>query len=224
MKSHGLAVLVLWLSGCGGFGAPSLFGDEHLRSERRNVLERRASEAQIERLKNEVRRLESDLRQAELFLIAAESRLAGAHTKAEAVRMAAEARNLLEVLSKQAPWWDEEIALARQKLAESDEHLKSAHVGAAILLASHATRIAAAIEEELETVRRAKNVRRVRVQRANLRSGPSTKSEVIGVIRRGHPVFQEKTKRDWVLVRTPSGRVGWVNGTLLESFPASPSR
>ena len=48
------------------------------------------------------------------------------------------------------------------------------------------------------------------LKRVNLRALPTTRSDVIEVLRAKTPVVHEKEDGDWILVRTPSGRLGWV--------------
>ena len=186
--------------------------------------ERRADRARMERLEGDVRRLSTDLQQAERALIAVESKLIGAHTRAQAVRAHAETLSQLEVAAGKAPWLDEETRQARQKLSDADKHIRQSHYGAAILFASRAKRIASDIAAQAEAVRKAQNVSRVRVAVAVVRARPERRSSVVVKLTRGTPVFPEKEEGGWVLVRTPRGQIGWMAGSLLESFPASPSR
>jgi SH3-like domain-containing protein len=71
---------------------------------------------------------------------------------------------------------------------------------------------------ESETDRVAKwDVQRVtRGSRVNLRSGPSQDSNVVGVLESQTPLYPERELPDWMLVRTPEGRIGWVHRTLLK--------
>jgi hypothetical protein len=183
--------------------------------------ERRAQAAQIDRLRSEVERLKSDLEQAELALIATESSLTGAFTRAAAVRAVAEARSQLEGAVRAAPWRTEAAALARQKLDDSDEQIRENRFGAAILFASGAQRIATDMEEEAKRVRAAKDVRRVSVNSARIRSGPSIKADVVMVVGQSTPVFPEKARDGWLLVRTTAGDIGWIKASLLDEIPGS---
>ena len=51
----------------------------------------------------------------------------------------------------------------------------------------------------------------------NLRAGPSLDYRVIDRLPKRTPVFPERSHRDWKLVRTPSGQVGWVHDALLRT-------
>ncbi len=186
--------------------------------------ERRADRSRMEQLEADVRRLSTDLQQAEKALIAVESKLTGAHTRAQAVRAHAETLSLLEVVANKAPWLDVETRHARQKLRDADKHIREGHYGAAILFASRAQRIASDIAAQAEAVRRAQNVSQVRVAIAVVRAKPERRSAVVVKLTRGTPVFPEKKEGGWVLLRTPRGKIGWMAGSLLESFPASPAR
>lgn len=219
----------LFVFGCGHSGRVLPDGGSTAESKACRALvahqrvERRADAVRMERLESEIKRLHSDLGQAEAALIVAESRLAGAHTRAQAVRELAEARSLLEVAAKDAPWRSEEAELARRKIDESDEQLGEQHFGAAILLASRAKRIATDIAAEAQAVRSGQDVYQVRVEHANLRAGPSEDAEVVEVLPYGAPAFLEKTDGAWAMLRTVGGDVGWMYRPLLESFPPSPA-
>ena len=186
--------------------------------------ERRADLARMEQLENDVRRLTSDLRQAERSLIAVESKLSGAHTRARAVRAMAEARSQLERAARDAPWQVEELRAARQKLDAADKQIRAGHYGAAMLFASRAKRSAGDIAAEGRAVRNAKDVSQVRAELAAVREKPSRKSRIVVKLARGTPVFPEKREKGWVLVRTTTGKIGWVAGSLLGALPASPAR
>ena len=49
----------------------------------------------------------------------------------------------------------------------------------------------------------------------NLRGGPSTTHPVLEVLGEATPVFAERSDGAWTLVRTLSGRVGWIHAGLL---------
>ena len=51
--------------------------------------------------------------------------------------------------------------------------------------------------------------------RVNLRAEPSTESPVVAVLPSELPVFPEGDSGEWVLVRTVSGKVGFVHAGLL---------
>jgi len=185
--------------------------------------QQRSSAARIERLESELKRLRSDLSQAQDALITAESRLKGAHTRALAVRSLAEAHSQLESARVLAPWRSADVEQAETMLAESDGQLQAEHFGAAILFASRAQRVAADIATEARAVRAAGNALRVAVERANLRSGPSTGFDILAVLGRETPLFLEHSEGDWVLVRTMSADMGWIFADLIEPLPPAPA-
>jgi hypothetical protein len=180
--------------------------------------QQRASQARIDQLEAEIARLQSDLSQAQEVIVAAESQLSGAHTRALAVRSVAEARSALESSAARAPWKRKEAEHAREFLAEADQHAVAGHFGAAILLASRAARVASAIDEEVRAVRGRRGTLQVAVARANLREGPSMEGKVVATLARGTPLLPERREADWMLVRTPQNRLGWVHRSLVEAL------
>ena len=185
--------------------------------------ERNASAATIGQLQSEIRRLSSDLKQAEKALISAESSLTEVHTRAQAVRALAEARNEIEQAVIQTPWRRKEAEVASRKLEEADRQLQAGHIGASILFASRARRIASDIGAEARTVRGGKKAKQIGARPVRLRSTASSKGKIVAVIPPHRPVFPEKVHGKWVLVRTLSGKVGWVPTTALQVLPASPA-
>ena len=51
----------------------------------------------------------------------------------------------------------------------------------------------------------------------NLRAGPSREYPVIDQLPERTPVFPERSRAGWQLVRAPSGQVGWVHDSLLRT-------
>jgi SH3-like domain-containing protein len=84
-----------------------------------------------------------------------------------------------------------------------------------VFFVSRASRIAASLLAEAELVGKTPTTRYVKGARVNLRAEPTTESKVVAVLPRELPVFPEADTAGWVLVRTASGRVGWVHGSLL---------
>lgn len=176
---------------------------------------RRAESQRIEYLEREVERMRADLRQAEEAMINLESGMRGDHTQADAVSALAEARVALEDACEHAPWRENDCRKARGKLEEAERLHQGGRMGAAVFFASRAERIADDVAGEAREVATSRHALFVRGARVNLRSGPSTDEMILGVLTRATPVFQERRDGEWVLVRTHSGRVGWIYGSLL---------
>jgi uncharacterized protein YgiM (DUF1202 family) len=166
-------------------------------------------------LELEIDRLQADLAAAEEALVAVESGMRGGQTRAEAVSMLAEARIEVDRAARRAPWRAEAAAEARAKLDEAERELGAGHIGSAVFFVSRASRIAASLLAEAELVGKTPTTRYVKGARVNLRAEPTTESKVVAVLPRELPVFPEADTAGWVLVRTASGRVGWVHGSLL---------
>ncbi len=176
---------------------------------------RQAKEVRSDALEREVERLRADLRQAEEAMVAIESGQRGDHTRANAVSAIAEARIAVERASRSAAWSTEAIEDAQKKLDAADRQLQSGHFGSAVFFASRAHRVADDLRRQSSQLERAENVRFVTARRLNLRAEPSKHGSVLDQLTRGTPVFSGRTDGDWVLVRTPSGQVGWVFASLL---------
>jgi hypothetical protein len=178
---------------------------------------RRAESERAARLQEEVERLRVDLRQAEEALVEAESGLRGDLTRADAVSSLAEVRIQVERSTQEAPWRTEEIAEARAKLADADRLIQESHFGAALFLTYRARRIAGLLHSEAEKLKSVPGARFIKDNHVNLRAGPSTDDDIVGVLTRGAPLFPEQWQGSWVLVRTASGHVGWVHLSLIEA-------
>ena len=114
-----------------------------------------------------------------------------------------------------APWRAEAVDEARTKLDEADRELGAGHIGSAVFFVSRASRIAATLLAEAELVGKTPTTRYVKGGRVNLRAEPTTESPVVAVLPVELPVFPEADTGEWVLVRTVSGKVGWVHASLL---------
>lgn len=176
---------------------------------------RAAQDARTASLEREVARLEADLNQAEEAMVTIESGLRGPHSRADAVSTVADVRIAIERAARLAPWRGDDIERARAKIAEAERQLRAGHSGSALFFASRADRIAEALSEEAEQVARVPAARFIGASRANLRSGPSKHERVLTVLPTSTPVFPERSEDGWLLVRTPSGPVGWVHDSVL---------
>jgi len=233
-RASGVVGAFLWVSlvaGCSSTWAPSgppqVVNEAEVQASIRAEVQQRVASERADRLARQVERLQTDLRQAEEALVMAESGLVGSHSRARAVSSLAEARIQVEGAGRAAPWRRDDIAAARAKLDEANRQIEERHFGAALFFVYRAERIAKALEAEAKQVHATPGARFVRVRRANLRGGPSLSEDVLTVVERGTPVFPESHRRDWILVRTTSDRVGWIHVDLLAdqapSPPASPS-
>lgn len=210
----GLAGALLGACLSGGCATPASESPETARSIDAAVYQRALLD-RSERLEAEVARLRADLGQAEEALVRAESGLRGSHSRADAVSSLAEVRIQMERAAGRAPWRAEEIEEARLKLEEADRQIDAGHFGAALFFVYRTARIAEQLEAEAESVRGRPGTLYVRSARVNLRAGPSTDEKVVRVLGQGTPVFPERTRNAWMLVRIGSGSVGWVYANLL---------
>jgi SH3-like domain-containing protein len=60
----------------------------------------------------------------------------------------------------------------------------------------------------------------IAVDKANVRSGPGKKYEVLWSVGKYFPVDVVKTSGDWRQIRDYEGDVGWIHHSLLEEIPA----
>lgn len=176
---------------------------------------RRADADRVRLLERENDRLRADVNDAEASLVELESGLRNTHTRAEAVSAVAEARIQVDRAAKQVPWRSDLAAEARQKLDEADHQLADGRVAAAIFFASRASRIAANVLAEAQRAEHNPGTQYVRSARANLRAEPSPDAKVVSVLPSGLPIFPEENRGEWLLVRTVSGQVGWINASLV---------
>lgn len=177
---------------------------------------RRAETDRAARLAGEVAELRSDLQQAEEALVAAESGLRGSYTRADAISKLADARIRVARARNAAPWQSSQIAEAQGKLEEAERQVAAGHFGAGLFLVYRAERLSDALEAEARRVHATPGTRFIRSGRVNLRSGPSIDQPIISILTPGTPVFPETEESPWMLVRTASGDVGWVHGTLID--------
>jgi SH3-like domain-containing protein len=180
---------------------------------------RAAQSARTEYLEREITRLKADLTQAEEAMVTIESGLRGEHTRADAVSTVADARIEVERAARAAPWRRDDIQQARSKLEEAERQLRVGHSGSALFFASRAARIAQTLSDEAAQVALSRGSRFVHTSQANLRSGPSRRNRIVAVVPQATPVFPERHDGRWLLVRTPSGPVGWIHDSVLEAAP-----
>lgn len=179
------------------------------------VVYHKAEIERADRLSVEVKRLQADLLRAEEALVKVESGLRGNHTRANAVSELAEARILVKHAAEQAPWRDKETAEARNKLAEAERHVQQNNPGAALFFVYRARRIAELGLLEAETVRSQPDTYYVSGDRVNLRLRPTIRGRVLRILENETPVFVERSKGEWLLVRVVSGSAGWIHASLV---------
>lgn len=200
-----LVCALLGCSACGILRGPEADFEVYLRAESERVTA----------LERDVARLQADLREAEEALVATESGLRGHRIRADAVSALAQARIEVDRARTRAPWRSHEAGEAQAKLEEAERQLADGHVGSAIFFASRASRIASTLLAEADRVARMSGTR-FAAGRVNLRSQPSGNAEVKAVIPQGLPMFPEREEEGWLLVRTVSGHVGWVDVSLVK--------
>jgi hypothetical protein len=178
---------------------------------------RRAEAERAEFYEREVERLRADLQQAEQSLVAMESGLRGFQSRADAVSALAEARIDLERVSPSVPWRQDRVEEAHDKLAEASRQLQAGHVGSAVFFASRAQRITENLQAEVRQVAGWEQKSLVLGDDVELRTAPSGEADVVDTLVAQTPVFPERSRNDWTLVRTPSGRIGWVRASRLST-------
>jgi hypothetical protein len=211
-----LLVLALASSGCSTVAITKL---ERLPPQASIDVEvyRRAETERASRLAMQVAHLRADLRQAEEALVMAESGLRGTHTRADAVSGLAEARIQVKRAAAAAPWRSDELGEARLKLEEAQRQIDDGHFGAARFFVYRAQRIADNLEAEAARVYAEPDTRFTHGRGVNLRAGPSKHDPILGVLPDRTPVVPESRRADWLLVRTASGEVGWIHGSLVRA-------
>jgi SH3-like domain-containing protein len=118
-------------------------------------------------------------------------------------------------VTRSVPWRRDRVGEARAQIEAADRQLADDHLGAAIFFASRARRTTEALRVEAQQVAEWSHKRVIRGDRVNLRAAPSETGNVVEVLARETPLYPERSFREWTLVRTPDGRVGWVHDTLL---------
>jgi hypothetical protein len=127
----------------------------------------------------------------------------------------ADARISLESAHRRAPWRTDDANRARSKLAAAERQLDAGHNGSAIFFAARAGRVASDLDAEAAEIERGADADFVDAPRVNLRAGPSTGHRVVEVLIATTPIFSGRLDGDWLLVRTLTGRVGWIHGSLV---------
>jgi len=213
MSISAIALLsILFGAGCAQLGPPKQKDSPPLRDI---AVYHRAETQRADQLSVEVKRLRADLLRAEEALVKVESGLRGNHTRANAVSELAEARILVKRAARKAPWRTKETSEAQSKLAEAERQVQQSNPGAALFFVYRARRIAELGLLEAKTVRSQPDTYFVVGDRVNLRAGPTTSDRVLRVLAGDTPVFVERSKGEWFLVRVISGSAGWIHESLV---------
>jgi len=184
----------------------------HEDHEERHALD----QDRIGSLEMEIDRLRADLAQAEATMLATDSDVRAARNRATAVSIMAEARIAVERAQEIVKWRPAELLEAQSKLVEAEKQLTGGHPPAAVYFASRGQRIAQSLINEAKLVEQSPETRFVRSGTLNLRAGPSIEDRVVRTLKHGTPVFEQRRRGDWARVRTLSGELGWVHGSLLQ--------
>ncbi|MCH7600982.1 MAG: SH3 domain-containing protein [Myxococcales bacterium] len=207
-------VSILLETGCSQLGTPTPTPTDS-PPLRDIAVYHRAETQRADQLSIEVKRLRADLLRAEEALIKVESGLRGNHTRANAVSELAEARILVKRAAQRASWRTKETSEAQSKLAEAERQVQQGNPGAALFFVYRARRIAELGLLEAKTVRSQPDTFFVVGDRVNLRAGPTTSDRVLRVLASDTPVFVERSKDEWFLVRVISGSAGWIHKSLV---------
>lgn len=169
----------------------------------------------IEQLEREAKRLKAELHRAQEILVAVESGLKSGYTRADAVKSMAEVQIKLEKTTSFSPWHPDKITHAQNKLEIAQSHIDAGRFGVGIFHIYEASNLVDIVSSENDAIQKSENLLLVSAERVNLRGGPSTSYDVITTLPRRTPLFLEERTDKWMLVRTPSGTVGWIYSGLV---------
>jgi uncharacterized protein YgiM (DUF1202 family) len=187
----------------------------------RNDTEVRNLQARLRRSEDEQRRLEDrlaaeqrDLEVTEMELIRTKARLKGLETKAEASSAIAEARILIKRAGGNPGGL---LTSGEQSLAKAEQQLREENFGAANFFALKAQDFATRAQEVPDA--RTREVLplsvRVRVSRANLRSGAGLDQKVLTLLPRGTTLFVRSANGDWFEV-AHGEKTAWISRSVVE--------
>lgn len=214
-QSRSISTLIATLVVTAGIGCGAGLGARLHSAAEDAAVDGRAQSERVSRLEAEVALLRSELAEAERELVAVESGLRDSRTRADAVSALAEARIQVERATKRAPWRASLLKEAAEKLEEAEHQTEAQNFGSAVFFASRAERMAENAMEEARKAESEPGALTISGRRVNLREGPSTSHAVLTVLLLGTPVFPEREKEDWILVRTTDGFAGWVHRPLI---------
>lgn len=172
-------------------------------------------EQRIARLEEDVVRLRADLRHAEDALVSLGSSSGGQRGRADAVSSVAQARGRIDLAAQVGGDSAQILPAARRTLQEAERQLRDGRHETAAYFAARSRRMAEAVLRQAALTRVPAPLR-VSSDEVRLRKGPSADYAVIETLARRDRVLAEAEAGDWVRVRAPSGKTGWVHGSLLE--------
>ena len=178
---------------------------------------RRAEAERAEFYEREVERLRADLPQAEASLVAMESGLRGFHTGGRGLRAGRGAHRPRAGEPERALAPGSRGGGARQARGG----LAAAPGGARRARPCSSRRAPSASTENLRAeVRQVAGWEQKSLvvgDAVELRTAPSGEADVVDTLVAQTPVFPERSQNSWTLVRTPSGRIGWVRASGLSA-------
>jgi hypothetical protein len=168
-------------------------------------------------LSEELEHLKTDLDQVEKQFVSFEQRLKLKETKASAVAAVAEAQLLFEKLQTDSPAELDSVMLAEvaTKLKTSDEMIRKQNYAAAVYFSNRAMKILNQFERWQNVPLPEGDARAIAVSVANLRAGPGSQYDVVGKLTYGTIIVQLETREEWSMVRTESGKSGWIHNSLI---------
>lgn len=168
-------------------------------------------------LEGEIEHLQAELRNVEQQFVRFEQRLHMKETKASAVAAIAESQLLFDKLqNEESSSLDSLTTLeVTSQLKTSDEMVRKKKYAAAVYYAKRAMRALNQAERRRNLQIADGDARVIVVSKANLRSGPGSKYEVIAKLIYGTVILETDTAEEWSKVRTQSGISGWVHNSLI---------
>ncbi|MDH3280225.1 MAG: SH3 domain-containing protein [Gammaproteobacteria bacterium] len=232
LRTQVLVLILGLLSGCGALGlgqsqpepepppetvavpiTPS--AEKPAESEVDRATYRQINRYQVAKLRRDTVRLQEAVERAEQALSASESSVG--YTSADAISALAEAQVQAQGTVNDVPWRREELQRAREKLDVAKQYIDARNYSAAMYFVYRANQTMSEAREEARLVRDNPAVLYVKGKRVNVREGPSTKEPVITVVTRDAPVLNERKYKQWRLVKTTDGLLGWIYAPLLTS-------
>jgi hypothetical protein len=168
-------------------------------------------------LQGEIEHLQGELQNVEQQFVRFEQRLHMKETKASAVAAIAESQLLFDKLRTQQSLTLDSLTTVEvtSQLATSDEMVRKKKYAAAVYYAKRAMRALNQAERRRNLRLADGDARIIVVSKANLRTGPGSKYDVITKLVYGTVIVETETSKDWSKVRTQSGITGWIHNSLI---------